>query len=350
LPSSANERQNNFNLLRLIFALLVLLSHAPELADGNRNREILTRVFHTMSFGEAAVAGFFLLSGYLIVQSWMSCPEVLEFLKKRVLRIYPAFIVATAISAFVVGPLAADPAQYFSSFMPGEFTKALILLEIPKIPNVFSGTPYAIVNGSMWTIAYEFTCYLMVILLGLSGAVKKRGLWAAATGGILSTIILQKLGILAVWDDPFLRLASYFFCGGCFYLYKEKIPLNKKMAAAMSIALLVGMFSYRGAELAFATAGAYLLFYIALSPIQGLKGFNRYPDVSYGAYLYGWPVQKLLLWYFPGMSPWLLFALSAVACITLGAASWSLVEKPALSLKSANLGKVVRRGLFNQQQ
>jgi peptidoglycan/LPS O-acetylase OafA/YrhL len=343
------ERQNNFNFLRLIFALLVLLSHAPELADGNRSREILTQAFHTMSFGEAAVAGFFILSGYLIVQSWISCPEILEFLKKRVLRIYPAFIVATAISAFVVGPLAANPTQYFSSFSVREFVKGLVFLGVPKTPIVFSGTPYAIVNGSMWTISYEFKCYLLVVLLGLIGAIKKRYLWAAVTVAILGVIILQKLGFLVAWDDPIIRLASYFFCGGCFFLYRDKIPINKKVAAAMSVALLAGMFSYHGAELAFATAGAYLLFYMALSPIKGLKSFNKYPDVSYGAYLYGWPVQKLLLWYFPLMSPWLLFVLSAIACITLGAISWSIIEKRALSLKSMNLSMGVRRAAFKQE-
>ena len=122
------------------------------------------------------------------------------------------------------------------------------------------------------------------------------------------------------------------------------------MATAMSVALLVGMFSYRGAELAFATAGAYLLFYFAFSPIQGLKSFNKYPDVSYGAYLYGWPVQKLLLWYFPLLSPWLLFLLSVMACITLGAISWSIVEKRALLLKSMNLSEIVRRAAFKQKQ
>ena len=110
----------------------------------------------------------------------------------------------------------------------------------------------------------------------------------------------------------------------------------------MSIVLLASMFSFRGAELAFATAGAYLIFYIALTPIQVLKGFNKYPDVSYGAYLYGWPVQKLLLWYFPAMSPWLMLILSLGICISLGAISWFIVEKPALSLKSVKANQIMR--------
>jgi peptidoglycan/LPS O-acetylase OafA/YrhL len=102
-------RQNNFNLVRLLLALLVLLSHAPELIDGNRSQEILTRMFGTLSFGELAVDGFFLLSGYLIMQSWDAQPQAWPFLKKRMLRIYPGFVIATLVCAFAVGPLAAEP-------------------------------------------------------------------------------------------------------------------------------------------------------------------------------------------------------------------------------------------------
>ena len=315
----------------------MLVSHAPELADGNRNREILTRFFHTMSFGEVAVGGFFLLSGYLIVQSWLSSPQILEFLKKRVLRIYPAFIVATLVSAFVVGPLAADPIRYFSSFWLGGLIKSLLRLEAPVTPDVFLGTPYPVVNGAMWTITYEFKCYLLVLLLGITGIIKRRSVWLIITVVILNFLILQKLGFLSMKDDAFLRLASYFFIGGCFFLYKEEIVFNKKMACAMSILLLAGMFSSHGAELAFATAGAYLLFYVALTPIQALKDFNKYPDVSYGTYLYGWPVQKLLLWYFPTISPWYMLFLSIAICLSLGAISWFVIEKPALSLKTVKV-------------
>jgi len=172
---------NNFNLLRLIFALLVLLSHAPELRDGNRSREILTSIFNTLSFGEFAVDGFFLLSGYLILKSWMSQPAVWPFLKKRVLRIYPGFVAASLICAFVIGPIVAEPAGYFSRlWLPG-FVRGMATLSEPVVPAIFTGTPYPGVNGSMWTISLEFACYMSVLLLGVLGALRTRRTWLRFT-------------------------------------------------------------------------------------------------------------------------------------------------------------------------
>jgi peptidoglycan/LPS O-acetylase OafA/YrhL len=81
--------------LRIVFATLVLLSHAPEITDGNASRELFHRFTGSpMTFGTLGVDGFFILSGYLIVQSWLGDPELINFLRKRVLRIVPGYLVA----------------------------------------------------------------------------------------------------------------------------------------------------------------------------------------------------------------------------------------------------------------
>src|SRR3982074_3309146 len=94
ITESTTRQANNFGFLRLLFATLVILAHSPELVDGNRSREILTRIFGTMPLGEVAVDGFFLISGYLILQSLVNSKSYFEYLSKRVLRIYPGYIVA----------------------------------------------------------------------------------------------------------------------------------------------------------------------------------------------------------------------------------------------------------------
>lgn len=337
------NRQNNFNLLRLVFATLVLLSHAPELLDGNRSRELLTNVFHTVSFGEFAVDGFFLLSGYLIVKSWCNAPDLVQFSRSRILRIFPGFIVATILCAFVVGPLASTPAVYFSDFSFLKLAESTAQLKPPTLPMVFAGTHYASVNGAMWTISWEFACYIGVLVAGLIGLTKKPRLWLILTVTLLAIFTLQRFGFLShvhgkyLFSHPLVRLGSFFLVGGTFYLFHEKFIFDRKIAGVAAAALLIGMFSWRLSELVLATAGGYLLFYFAFARVPYIVSFNKLPDISYGVYLYGWPVQKLLLWYFPTMSPWLLFIGSCGGAFTLGAMSWYAIEKPCLKFKRKKL-------------
>lgn len=338
--------ENNFNFLRLFFALLVLLSHSPEMVDGNRSRELLTRAFHSISFGEFAVDGFFLLSGYLIVQSWDKTPVIWLFLKKRLLRIFPGFVAASVVCALVVGPLGATD-RYFADFSSTAFLNGVALLQPPVLPPTFAGTHYAATNTSMWTIALEFSCYLLVLVAGSAGLIRRRAAWSLITATIFFGLLLNKLGhplpdlgTVLAWKDPFMRLASFFFAGGCFYQYRDLIVFDRRAAIPALGLLIACMFSWRGAEFGLAIFGGYLLFYFAFTPIRLLANFGNLPDVSYGVYLYGWPVQKLLLWYVPSMSPWVLFALSVIASLILGAISWYAVEKPFMKPRDARRTKI----------
>ena len=94
------QHANNFNVLRLMLALAVILSHTYELIDGNREREILTQMFGTYSLGEIAVNSFFILSGLLIAASWCREPNLMLFTRKRILRIAPGFFVAVVRGGF----------------------------------------------------------------------------------------------------------------------------------------------------------------------------------------------------------------------------------------------------------
>ncbi len=337
-------RNNNFNFLRLFLAVLVLLSHSPELIDGNRDREILSSILNkTFTFGELAVNGFFLISGYLIIQSWQYSPQLFSYLTKRVLRIYPGFIAATIISAFIIAPFgAANAAAYFAQLNLGEFMQGMLFLQSPVVPPIFMGQPYPSVNGSMWTIAYEFRCYLLVAALGMCGIFKRRKLWLAFSififilaiiPGLADKIDFPRSSLVLGTPYKFIRFLVFFCAGGCFYLWRDRIQYKTTWALALLPIVIFSLFKMKLAQLLLPTMGGYILFWFAFAPLPRLQKFSNYADISYGVYLYGWPMQKLLLWYIPSLSPWLLFVLSCVLSFACGWLSWHFVESPFMKLK-----------------
>jgi peptidoglycan/LPS O-acetylase OafA/YrhL len=335
-------RANNFDLIRLLLAVLVILSHSYIMFDGKDSSDPLAAIFHGVTLGEFAVDGFFLLSGYLIVQSWEKGPNLRYFIMKRVLRIYPGFIVAGLLSALVVGPLGAQAASYFSELEVFKLAKSMLLLKVPAVPPSFESLPYPTVNGSMWTIFFEFVCYLAVAVLGLAGAIRVRRYWMVATLALVLLDMAQHaLHFLPSQNFyfPALRLSTFFFIGGCFYLFRERIPFHllQPMPMLACVLLLLAGISFKELpNFVLAVGAGYLLFCVAFWQQPMLGWYRRFPDMSYGVYLYGWPVQKLLLWYVPGMTPRTLFA-SALACsLSLGLVSWYAIERPFLRLKSIN--------------
>ena len=344
-PQDARGRDNNFNFLRLVLASLVIVSHSSELVDGDRHREVLTRLFHQLSFGELAVDGFFLVSGFLIVQSWHRQPRLTDFLKKRVLRIYPGFVVAYLFSGLIVGPLGSNARAYFHDFHVFRFIFAMVCLRIPAVPETFAGLHFPAVNAALWTISHEFRCYLLVPLLGWLGLVKHRFGWLAfslivlgcATAGVRLPFPFMKgllwLNLLAVEPSATFRLLALFCMGGSFYLFRREVTFRARWALVASLVLVPCLFFRWSAELALATVGAYALFWFAFARLRVLRFFQSHSDVSYGVYLYGWPTQTLLIWYFPRASPWALCPAALAVCLGLGLLSWHGVELPFLRLK-----------------
>jgi peptidoglycan/LPS O-acetylase OafA/YrhL len=316
--------------------LLVILSHSPELVDGNRSRELLSRAFGTLSFGELAVDGFFLISGYLIIGSWQSSASALSYAGKRIRRIYPGFLAASMVSILLVAPFAG--ATLSPVLLAKSVGRALALMK-PLLPGTFPSLHYRDLNGSLWTIVYEARCYLLVAILGVCGLFSRPKLYLALTAALLLALVASPA--LGRWaprvatfvgepsDD--LRFITIFLVGGAFWMLRGQLGYSMKRAllATMCLALLMPYPAL--ANPATAVFGGYALFCCAFAlHSRPLSRVGRRVDLSYGVYLYAWPIQQLLIQADRSINPWLLAVVTTLLACGMAWLSWTLVERPAM--------------------
>jgi peptidoglycan/LPS O-acetylase OafA/YrhL len=337
------SKNNNFNFLRLLFAYLVIVSHSPVLIDQNESREILFQITGSYTFGRLAVDGFFLISGYLICQSYESSKTLFSYLAKRALRIYPAFIVCTLFCLYIFLPLTGNShlLKTIDFFTESKYLLKSLALSTPYIEGVSLNSNVKIINGSVWTIRYEFICYLMIPLIALLGLTKRRVLvWAVSIMLIYIYFIANNLFIV-IRNEAFLvirellRFSTTFLIGICFYKFKDVILWNRHITITCLVCLISLTFLFpKFGGLGLMTFGAYLLFNFALNYKNKItESIGSRNDISYGVYLYAWPIQILFIHHVPDINPWMLTFNTVALATLLGFASWILIEKPFIQLK-----------------
>jgi peptidoglycan/LPS O-acetylase OafA/YrhL len=343
------DRRNNLNFLRVALAVLVLYCHCFVLYYGTEDGvEPLWVMSHEqISLGSFAVNCFFAISGFLIYASWLKSENVGSFIRKRVFRIYPAFIVVCILCAFVFAPIGTIDwykpygywELYFASFNFEEFFYNTIFLQEVNVPWTLKHLPIAnAINGSLWTIKYEFFCYLLVAMFGLMKVYRYK--WSVLILFVVSFSVYawqyymkadiynwQKLPYLG-YPDALPRFFSFFFAGAAIYEYKEFIP-RKRWIAIVSLAIVVlGTFVFKHVVFTHPVFVTYLLFYFAFARSVQFHSFASKTDVSYGIYLYAWPVQQLLLLFFENvMNEMILFLCALPISYFLAYWSWHLIEK-----------------------
>ncbi|WP_426060959.1 acyltransferase family protein [Hymenobacter sp. B1770] len=361
LYPSENNYKNNFDFSRVVLATIVVFCHCYVIYDGSLLREPLWRLSnHQLTLGTFAINFFFVISGFLISQSWDRSRNLPYFLKKRFLRIYPGFIFVCLACAFLFAPLGrtlpTTITEYWSSIDFKHFALRTLTLREPILPETYKTLPYpGSINGSLWSISYEFICYIIIPVCALVGAFQQRGrVLLIFLVVLLINVVDYKayylrgpyaplgFGLMPqyfqVYSPKWLTLIHLllpFVAGMCFYTYRQYIPRSIYLVA-FSIAVLVLTLRWLNFfEIAQSVFGAYVLFYFVFNQKVRLHRFAKYGDFSYGIYLYGWPVQQLVMLYAGhSMGVYGLFLVSMVIVMPCAAISWFLVEKPFLRLNT----------------
>ncbi len=335
VPGPAVPRRNNFDALRLLAAASVIFSHSFLIAEGTQKHEWLIRLTGNQSIlGLCGVFVFFAISGFLITQSFEQTADPLRFLAKRALRIFPGLFVASLIAAFVLAPIVTtlEPRVFFSLPEPYRFVigNTLLYQVVHELPGVMfvNNAAGLEVNGSMWTLRPEFIMYLMVLGLGVTRLLT-----------LPVALLLLALGIACLSFDALDFLGGWgwmlgFFAAGM-VLYKLRATrIFDGRVALVALAGLVLSVQLRQFIPLFPLFGCYLALWLALTPRLPVIPAARFGDLSYGLYIYGWPVEEAVIWCLGGRALWWqVFAIALPVTASLAFLSWHLVERPALRLK-----------------
>jgi len=311
--------------MRTVAALAVVVSHAFLLSDGSYAREPVSAIGDGRNtIGGLAVLVFFVLSGYLITRSYDLGPDPRRFITARLLRIMPGFIVVVLLAALVVGPICSTwtTLDYFGSIGPARyiFGNLTFLLRVDTLPGVFTTNPFPLaVNGSLWTLRFEVLGYALILALGMAGLLTR---W------VITGLMASALVVLAWLGHPHsgLEFLTDFLGGAAFYLWRAHVRPSVMLgcAALCGAALFANEF-----RLVSASAGAVVILSIATSRRLRLPNVTRYGDLSYGIYIYAFPIQQVVTsWIGPGH--WAVNLILALPPTLICAAlSWHLIEKRA---------------------
>jgi len=329
--------KNNFDGVRIGLALIVVFAHISALTQ-------LGDFTHFESIFDAnfAVKGFFAISGFLVSKSYLSSHHLTEYGEKRLRRIYPAYASAI-ILCLCIGLLTTTLS--LSDFIKSPETLKYIIANLaflnflkPTLPGVFENNPLHALNGSLWTIKVEVMLYFCIPTI----------IYLTRKTGPNTTFFFVFIISIAwiyyfniIYTGPkgeeigrqFPGQLSY-FASGVFCATNNTIEKYLKYISISSIILL---FAIKNAYLKLIIdpiAYSSIVIYLSLHAFENLK-FGRYGDISYGIYLYHFPIIQFLI--SSGVfqhNSWL--GLTATFALTFAAAlaSWHLIEKPMLKRTS----------------
>ena len=343
LAAAFDPRANALNTMRLVLAAMVILGHAAIVGGYPFSYATITLL------GEVPVDGFFAISGFLMARSWYRSPLLGRELWHRFLRIFPAFWVALVMVAFVLAPIGVSIqgyglGEYWSaSAGPWDYLARNFTLWIGQegIAGTPSGVPFpGQWDAPLWSLYWEFLAYLLLAVLGALGVIRQQRWVVPVLAAVLWVMTIWRSAIPGVREEYFSafaadvipRLFLMFLLGASLYLFAEKVPMHPLLAASSALLVAAGLFSGWEYRVIAALPMAYLVFWLgARLPLRvGMR-----TDISYGMYIYAFPIQQILViagWSAVGW--WASAGLAVALTLPLAWLSWTVVERPALRFKN----------------
>ena len=298
----------------------------------------------------ALVGMFFALSGFLVTGSAVKNPDIKSFFINRVLRIGPALSVEVTLCALILGPLLTrlPLSQYLTEYQFYRYFGNIVGHVTFELPGLFVTNPWPeMVNANLWTLPWELWCYIFALALLFAGVISsddRKSNWVT-----VAVALVLLAGMIAYFIDPLgfnvrqdsTRFAGWylvlmFLLGMVFRLNTKYLSMHWTLFAISSVCYAAIMWSNTLLPL----AGVFLTYCTVYIGMMRFGAFDRLfsQDLSYGIYLYGFPITQATVYLFQrtvGPHPSFAVILPMVLILTLGFAafSWNYIEKPALRLR-----------------
>lgn len=335
MPRAVTGLLPGFDSLRLLGALSVLFSHSYLIAQDTEATEPLQQLLK----GDKNIAGlygvftFFIVSGFLLARSLDRNPSPIRFIINRLLRLVPGFSVCILFCALIVGPVstALTIQDYFSSAGWIHYIKeSLATFADAPLPGVFNYTSSIaqVVNGSLWSLRAELLCYVILLSFWL---VLPSPSWVATVFAAVGITGLTAPSVLS-WLPEVAYPLPYFAAGVVMWWLTHRLGDSQILAYFCIAGLLTGLllgFPHQ----AFACFGAYLVVYMGCRATPLTSWIKEIGDLSYGLYLFGWPVQQMLRQFLDLRQPMVMFMISTLITGCLAWVLFRYVEKPAMALR-----------------
>lgn len=320
--------KNNFDFIRVLLAFIVFLGHLGTLSASDK----LT--FLQYSPIEIAVFGFFVVSGFLIARSYERSSSLKSYLKKRIRRILPAYLLVIFLSATLLSLVSSYSfMEYFSDPQVYKylFWNSLFLnFKAPWLPGVFGNQA---VNGALWTLKIEMCYYFCVPLLFLLFGKNNK-----YRNTSLIIIYFLSLGYLNYFESihqistakQLPGALSYFIPGMLIYFNFDLFIKNKNTLFIIAIITVWIDLIFNIIMFSPVTIGVIVL-YIAYS-FKFLNNFGKYGDFTYGIYIFHFPIIRIFttLGLFQDYNPYIMAIICMFAVVAVGICSWHFYEKKFL--------------------